>query len=324
MASVQQLMPLAKTILTAATEANPTRIRFWGVRGSVPTPGPGTVVYGGNTSCVEVRGGGEIIVLDAGTGLRPLGMELSAEFAQAPLRATLLLTHTHWDHIQGLPFFSPVYQPQNRLRILGYEGASNGLRSVLSSQMDMPYFPIGLRALPANLQIEELKDLEFDVGKVRVRAFYANHPGICVGYRLFTPEGSVAFFPDNELRRGVYSPPSPDDTAQQQQARVENEKLIEFLRGTDVLIMDSQYDSTEYPAHVGWGHGCVDDVVALALRAEVKQLFLFHHDPNHDDAKVRQMTEDARRIVFDQKASLQVNAAQEGVVVELGGAMKES
>ena len=199
-------MPLKRTKQAMAQDKGGSRVRFWGVRGSVPTPGAGTVVYGGNTSCVEVRSHGEIIILDAGTGLRPLGMALGAEFATGSLRATLLLTHTHWDHIQGLPFFSPVYHPQNRLRILGYEGARNGLRSVLSSQMDMPYFPIGLKELPANLQIEELKEMEFRVGSVRVRAFYANHPGICVGYRLFTPEGSVAFFPDNEISGEALGP----------------------------------------------------------------------------------------------------------------------
>jgi phosphoribosyl 1,2-cyclic phosphodiesterase len=268
---------------------------------------------------VEVRAAGEIIILDAGTGLRPLGVELAAEFAHEPLRATLLLSHTHWDHIQGLPFFSPVYKPQNRLRILGYEGARNGLRNVLSNQMDTPYFPVGLREVPANLEIEELGAMEFSVGAVRVQACYANHPGICMGYRLFTPAGSVAFFPDNESGHRANGAPGAGDTAAQERARIENRKLADFLRGTDVLIMDSQYDASEYADHVGWGHGCLDDVVALALAAEVKHLFLFHHDPSHNDAKVEEMTAHARRIVRDHQACLEVDAAREGLAVQLGG-----
>ncbi|MCX6927296.1 MAG: response regulator, partial [Verrucomicrobia bacterium] len=131
----------------------PARVKFWGVRGSIATPGPTTVQYGGNTSCVEVRADGQIIILDAGTGIRLLGRQLAAEFESQPLDLTLLLTHTHWDHIQGLPFFLPVYKPQNRLHILGYEGARHGLEVVLAGQMESPFFPIGLREVPANVSV---------------------------------------------------------------------------------------------------------------------------------------------------------------------------
>jgi phosphoribosyl 1,2-cyclic phosphodiesterase len=293
-----------KAAPTAAKEQRPapTRVKFWGVRGSIPTPGPTTVKYGGNTSCVEVRANGQIIILDAGTGLRLLGRHLVAEFGTQPLDLTLLLTHTHWDHIQGLPFFQPVYKPQNHLRILGYEGARHGLEVVLAGQMESPFFPIGLREVPANVRIEELKEMNFSLGPVRVQACFANHPGKCVGYRLFTSDGSIAFFPDNELPR---------------QNASGNRKLIEFLRGTDLLIMDTMYDAAEYKGHTGWGHGCLDDVVALALRAEAKKLFLFHHEPNHDDAKVSQMLAHARKLVATRKGNLHVEAAREGVTVEL-------
>jgi phosphoribosyl 1,2-cyclic phosphodiesterase len=280
----------------------PTRLRFWGVRGSIPTPGPTTVKYGGNTSCVEIRADGQIIILDAGTGMRLLGRQLIAEFDNQPPDLTLLLTHTHWDHIQGLPFFLPVYEPQNRLRILGYEGARHGLEVMLAGQMESPFFPIGLREVPANVRIQELKSMRFHVGPVRVQACVAKHPGRCVGYRLFTSGGSIAFFPDNELHS--------------QDAR-EHRKMIDFLRGTDVLIMDAQFDSKEYQQHTGWGHGCLDDVVALALAAEVKKLFLFHHDPNHDDATIARMQAHARKLVAARKGKLQVEAAREGLTVEL-------
>ena len=305
----------------AAVGRRGTRIRFWGVRGSVPTPGPTTLQYGGNTSCVEVRAAGEIIVLDAGTGLRSLGRALETEFQGRPLSLTLLITHTHWDHIHGLPYFLPIYKPTTRVRILGYEGARQGLASILSAQMESPYFPIGLDKLPSTVVIEELRDLEFHVGPVRVQARCANHPGLCMGYRLFTPDGSIAFFPDNETGFAHWtSPPHPGCVAAGEAQGSYEERLVEFLRGVDVLIMDAQYTVAEYQAHTGWGHGCVDDVVALALKARVKKLFLFHHDPDHDDSQVGQIVEHARQIVAAQGRSLIVEAAREGLTVELKSA----
>lgn len=299
---------------------NSTRLKFWGVRGSIATPGPGTVHYGGNTSCIEIRADGQIIILDAGTGLRPLGRELTREFKDQPLHLTLLLSHTHWDHIQGLPFFQPLYFPNNRIRILGYEGARSGLFKVLSSQMESPYFPVGLKELPSNVEIDELRDLGFQLGSVRVQAFFANHPGICVGYRLTTREGSIAFFPDNEpphrLQHDSGSGPA-DGGSRQGFAEHEARKFVEFLRDVDVLILDAQYDLEEYARHEGWGHGCVDDVVQTAIEAGAKRLFLFHHDPDHDDAKVTAMVEHARQLAAKMKAPLQIEAAREGQVVQL-------
>ena len=264
------------------------------MRGSIPTPGPATVRYGGNTSCVEVRSGDDIIILDAGTGLRALGRALLAEFKNKPLSLTLLLTHTHWDHIQGLPFFAPIYDPRCRLRILGGEGARKGLVNALTGQMESTYFPVPFAKLPSNIQIEELKDFNLNVGSVCVRAQRANHPGLCAGYRLFSPEGLVAFFPDTEPRQGG-----------------EDREMIEFLRDVDVLILDSQYDSAEYKKHIGWGHGCVDDSVALAVQAGVKRLCLFHHDPDHDDKKIDSLVRHARRLVAGRRAKLKVDAARE-------------
>ena len=256
--------------------------------------------YGGNTSCVEVRSGDDIIILDAGTGLRALGRALLAEFRNQPLSLTLLLTHTHWDHIQGLPFFAPIYNPCCHLRILGGEGAREGLVNALTGQMESTYFPVPFAKLPSNIEIEELKDFNLNVGPVCVRAQRANHPGLCVGYRLFSPEGLVAFFPDAESRQGGA-----------------DREMINFLRDVDVLILDSQYDSAEYQKHIGWGHGCVDDSVALALRAGVKRLYLFHHDPDHDDKKIDGLVRHARRLVARQRVKLKVEAARELHTIEL-------
>lgn len=272
------------------------------MRGSIPTPGPGTVRYGGNTSCLEVRCGSQIVILDAGTGLRKLGAALFKEFKDKPLSLTLMLSHTHWDHIQGLPFFSPLYQSNCRLHIFGCEGARKNLVAAITGQMESTYFPVAFAKLPSNITIEELKNFNLAVGPIRISAYRAHHPGVTVGYRLDMPGGSLAFFPDTEPRRGG-----------------DDREMIDFIHGVDVLVLDSQYDRAEYAAHVGWGHGCVDDSVALALKADVKKLILFHHDPDHNDRKIDAFVTYARRLVSQAKGTLKVEAAREGVTLRLSG-----
>ena len=284
-------------------------LKFWGVRGSVPTPGAATVKYGGNTSCVEVRADGQLIVLDAGTGIRPLGLELAREFNGAPIDMTLLITHTHWDHIQGFPFFLPAYESKNTIRVLGFEGARQGLANTLAGQMESPYFPIALQQMPGNVLIEELQSFDFKIGPVHAKAATVNHPGIAVGYRLETSKGTMAYLPDNE--------PFHEDQHGYSRDRIDlqNGKLIEFIKGVDVLIIDSQYDSDEYSGHIGWGHGCVDEVVRLAVLAKAKRLYLFHHDPGHDDDRIDSMLAHARELARGSK--VKVYAATEGEVVKL-------
>lgn len=256
--------------------------------------------YGGNTTCVEIRRGSDIIILDAGTGLRKLGQSLLKEFKQQPLNLTLLLSHTHWDHIQGLPFFAPIYESRCRLRILGCEGTRNSLTGALTGQMESTYFPVPFSKLPSNIEIEELRDFNFAVGPVLVSALRANHPGLAFGYRLFSPEGIVAFFPDTEPRQ--------DNT---------DREMLDFVHGADVLILDSQYDHTEYRKHTGWGHGCVDNSVALALEADVKKLVLFHHDPDHDDKKIDSLVKYGRALIRKAKGKLKLEAAREGMILNL-------
>ncbi|HEX7859168.1 MAG TPA: response regulator [Verrucomicrobiae bacterium] len=295
-----------------------TRVKFWGVRGSIPSPGPHTVFYGGNTSCVEVRADGELLILDAGTGIRNLGNHLQEEFGERPMRMTVLISHTHWDHIQGFPFFAPAYDARNEVRVLAFEGPRKGVEATLSIQMESPYFPISMREMPGNIEFEELKAMEFNVGKIPAQAQFMNHPGVCVGYKLNTKAGAVVYFPDNELFGRQQNTAAAHVSEERTTfARKQDFRLQEFVAGADVVIADAQYDAKEYAEHVGWGHSCVDDVVEMAIAARVKQLFLFHHDPDHSDEQIAQMLAGARKLVAEAKSPLIVEAAREGFEIVL-------
>jgi phosphoribosyl 1,2-cyclic phosphodiesterase/CheY-like chemotaxis protein len=293
-----------------------TRLKFWGVRGSIPSPGSGTVIFGGNTSCIEVRAEGRIVVLDAGSGIRLLGVALMKEFGPRPIEVTLLITHTHWDHIQGFPFFVPAYLPKNNVRILGYEGAKAGLAMTLSGQMESQYFPIALDEMSGNIVIEEVQGMDFKIGTLRVEACFTNHPGVCVAYKLHTRDGTIVYMPDNETKRRC----APNANGGTMPDKVED-SIADFIRDVDVLIMDSQYTAEEYATHVNWGHSCVDEVVRVALEARVKRLFLFHHDPSHDDEFLAKMLVHAREVAATLGGGLAVDSAHEGVEVMLGAAV---
>ncbi len=299
-----------------ANGATGTRLKFWGVRGSIPTPGSDTVHYGGNTSCVELRVNGEIIILDAGSGIRRLGLALTKEFKNQPIKLNILITHTHWDHIQGFPFFIPAYNPKNNVSIYGYEGARQGLQSTLSSQMESPYFPISMQQMPGHISIQEVKGMDFKINDVPVRAQFLNHPGLCTGYRITTPGGDISYLPDVELFQRLRCELDPDHKklgpGETEFAHEQDRNLLKFISGSEVLILDSQYDASEYANYVGWGHSCVDDSVAFGVKAGVKKLFLFHHDPDHNDEKINQMVAHGRKLAAQRGSSLEIEAAREG------------
>jgi phosphoribosyl 1,2-cyclic phosphodiesterase/ActR/RegA family two-component response regulator len=293
-----------------------TRLKFWGVRGSIAAPGPETVYYGGNTSCVEVRLGNDIIILDAGTGIRKLGLALVEEFQDRPINLNVLITHTHWDHIQGFPFFPPAYNLNNKVTIYGFEGARLGLEGTLSSQMESPYFPISMQQMPGAITIRELKETSFRVCSVEVKAHFLNHPGVCIGYRLFTPGGSICYLPDVELfqhlRTRRKEGAGPAQAKGFDSVPEEDRATLEFIREAEVLILDSQYDAKEYDQHIGWGHSCFEDGVTFAIEAGVKRLFLFHHDPEHTDEHISRMVARARAITLRRHSPLIIEAAREG------------
>ncbi len=255
------------------------RIRFWGVRGSCPSPGPDTAGVGGNTSCVEVCLGSQRVVLDGGTGLRELGRTLSG-----PVQMTLLFSHVHWDHIQGVPFFAPLFDPASELTVVGATGSGScaSIREALDRQMTGPNFPVDLGQVAAQLRFVEVEPGEpFELGGLRVRAAALNHPNGVMAYRLEAGGRSLVYATDTEHY--------PD--------RVD-ESLVELARDADVLIYDAQYTPGEYSgcggcARVGWGHSTWLEGVRVARAARVGRLVLFHHDPTHDDQTVAEIERSA-------------------------------
>jgi len=282
-------------------------VKFWGVRGSIPAPGPRTNRYGGNTPCVEVRCGEALFVLDAGSGIRELGNALMA--AGKPVKLHLLISHTHWDHLQGFPFFTPLYVPGNVLHIYGPQGADGTLETVLAGQMTLPYFPVLLSEAQSEVHFHELDVGEHVIDGVKVTTIFANHLGIALAYRLEWGGKSLVYLCDNEpcgsLAGSVQEPPPIDP------------RLAEFARDADLLIADAPYDAEEYQQRRGWGHGSVDDVVRVALDAGAKRLALFHHDPAHDDDAIDRLVAQARDAIAASGAAMECFGAQEGQTVEL-------
>ncbi|HVI50321.1 MAG TPA: MBL fold metallo-hydrolase [Candidatus Sulfotelmatobacter sp.] len=257
------------------------RVKFWGVRGSIACPSPNHVVYGGNTSCIEISSGDDVnIILDAGTGLRALGQDY---LTRPQVRsAVLLLTHTHWDHINGFPFFVPAYQTGWRFRVLaGHLAERGGVQSVLASQMAYPMFPVPLEALKAEMVYEDFhagEDLNHLLPGVGIRTAVLNHPNGATGYRIMIGGRSVCYVTDTEHRPG-----RPD------------ENILGLIAGADLVIYDSTYTDDEFPAKVGWGHSTWQEGVRLCRAAGVGKLAIFHHDPDHDDAFMARIEAEARQ-----------------------------
>ncbi len=276
------------------------RIEFFGVRGSIANAGPEVGGVGGNTACVLVEAGPTQIILDAGTGVRALGERLirASKAEGAPIQATFLFSHLHWDHIQGFPFFVPAYLPETRLKLIGPLGddGSRLLEDVLEQQMSPPTFPVTLSAMPSRKEFCGLAGGEvLEVGEATVRSARLHHPQGCLGYRIEHGGRSVVFCTDTE--------PLPDGGAP--------EAVLELARGADLLIYDAQYTPEEYPARRGWGHSTWQDAVEVAKAAGVARLALFHHDPAHDDRAVADI-ERAAQSVFPAAF-----AAREGCTVTL-------
>ncbi len=294
-------------------KSSPAVVRFWGVRGSIPSPGPDTAFYGGNTSCVELSADGQIIIIDAGSGIRPLGMNLMGRAAatKQPLEMSLLISHTHWDHIQGLPFFVPAYIPTNKLHVFGYSAVRHHLADILAMQMEPTYFPVSMDDMPSHPDVHEVDD-HFEIGPVKAIAFFTNHPGRCAGFRFETSVGSVAYVSDNEINHEGQATHLPRETADHLMQR-----MIDTLHGVRILVHDAQYTRAEYQTKIGWGHSAMEDVVEVAGAAGVEHLVLFHHDPMRSDADINRMVRDARAYAVEKGFSLRIDAAREGMEIYL-------
>ena len=286
----------------------PYTVTFWGTRGSIPTPGAHTVRYGGNTPCVAVEAGDQLVILDAGTGIRGLGAQL-VERQQGAIRAEILLSHTHWDHIQGLPHFRPFFAAGNEVRILAPQQGAATLETILRLQMHPAVFPVPLEALSARLTVEQVAPGEFTVGVFAVRAIRLRHQGLTLGYRLTPRNGgaSLAYVTDNELGTGgdYDLPPTW------------RRDFVQFLAGTDVVIHDAMYTPAQLEQHRGWGHSTYEEALAVAAEAGVRQLVLFHHEPVHGDDAMDGVVAAARRVAGRLGAVTTVTAAQEGMRLTL-------
>jgi phosphoribosyl 1,2-cyclic phosphodiesterase len=246
------------------------KVKVWGCRGSVPSPGPETTRYGGNTSCVQVTlSDGTIIALDAGTGIRSMGLALSEEGT----RINILLTHLHLDHIQGLMFFAPAFRPTSEIVVWGPESPEASLHDRIARYISAPLSPVEMRELPCDVSFRDAPHTEWQIGPATVRAASVTHRGPTLGYRITEGDTSICYIPDHEPGLGVQL--ASDDP--------EWISGFELARGASLLLHDCQYSDPEYPDHVGWGHCRLSDALAFARRVDPERLMLFHHDPLHTD-----------------------------------------
>lgn len=278
----------------------------WGVRGSIPSPGPGTAGVGGNTSCVEIGlSAGRRLVFDAGTGIRALGKAMVAEGRSS--RIDLFLTHFHKDHIQGLPFFAPLYDAGTRIQLHGLPQAGRGIESLVREQMSPIYFPIPFSMVAAELGFRHVDSGPWDEAGLEVAAFPARHPASTCGYRVRTDDLTVVYMPDNELIGGAYPVDGTDWY----------DRLIEFIGDADLLLHDAMFTDAEYPARTGWGHSTWNQAVRLATDAGVARLVLFHHAPDRTDSEIEELMVELRPRLDREGSPPRVEIAREGQAIEL-------
>ncbi len=286
------------------------RVHFWGTRGSIPKPGPATTRYGGNTSCVEVRSSrGTFIIIDCGTGAHALGQALLAAHPKG-VRGHILISHTHWDHVQGLPFFAPLFAPGNEWDIYGPKGLDESVRETLAGQMQYTYFPVALEQFAATVRYHDLVEGVFNIDDVKITTRYLNHPALTLGYRLEADGVTLVYSCDHE-------PHSRDLVNGEGTIGGQDERHAEFLRGADLVLHDAQYTAKEYASKVSWGHSPMEYAVRIADHVGAGKIALTHHDPLRDDASLDQAVEALRAKLRSKGSQLEVFAAAEGQTIEV-------
>lgn len=291
-----------------------TLVTFWGTRGSISTPGRITEKYGGNTPCVTVCHQETFVILDAGTGIRSFGLDLEQEPEKLgqPLSLHLFLSHTHWDHIQGLPFFQPANNKETRLTIYGSPYKESFLASILKGQMDYNYFPVSLSDFAADISIREISSEVIELGPITVdwqEQIY--HPGGSVRYRLSVGGKKIVYATDVELNQIFCGGADPA------RSEAQSREYLDFVQGADLLIADGQYTEEEYLGKVGWGHSSVPLTIEVASRAKVKQLAFFHHDPHHSDRFLDELWMKMRSQYTPEKHGLDLFWAREGLTISV-------
>ncbi len=293
-----------ETFLKSINEIVSDRIavHYWGVHGTLPAPGDSYSRYGGNTSCVSVDVGGEpLYVFDCGSGLKGLSDHIMKTPTQR-FSGRIFISHTHWDHINTVPFFTPLYLRGNQIEVFGPYQGDLTIERAISAQMESVYFPVTVREFGARLMFRDLREESLEFGPVRVDTMLLRHPGYCLGYKLTCRNRTVCYITDNEL----YLPNHPQHDARYVQ------NLANFVRGADVLITDMTYRDHEYPSKVDWGHSCVSQVADLAARAEVKRLHLFHHDPDQNDDAIDAKLDETREALAKLGSKVVCEAPAEG------------
>jgi phosphoribosyl 1,2-cyclic phosphodiesterase len=291
------------------------KIKFWGVRGSIPTPGASTVHFGGNTSSLEIVDDNAVIILDAGTGIRMAGLDLVRKRPELK-DIHVIFSHTHWDHIQGLPFFVPLLVKGYRINIYGPVHYEKSLEEILDRQMEYTYFPVRVAELQAEIAYQELKEEEFTVSGYKVTTKYLNHPVLCLGYRFEKDGKSFVYCTDHEP---YYNYLGEDDPENEMDHIIDeqNRRLEDFVRGADLLVMDSQYTPEEYETHVGWGHSSTKHTMDLVLKTGVKRIALTHHDPERADDTEKLIIEGLQKHLGESDALIEIFGAEEGLEVEI-------
>ena len=300
-------------------------VRFWGVRGSIPCPGRSTVEFGGNTSCLEIRAGKRLIIVDLGTGVKPLGdWIMENDFKNGPIDMDVFITHTHWDHIMGFPMFTPIFIPGTKMRIRGPVSFNDDtLAAIIGDQLSYRYWPVRQSELAAQIEYEELKETTMEMGGgLKLTTKYLNHPILCLGYRFEYQGKTIVTAYDHEPFRNLF-PTDPADPSYNEDAALEgeaaakeeNERMLNFLSGADILVHDTQYTARELEEHLGWGHSSYEAAIDVAVQAGVKKLILFHHDPNSTDEQLQLLEADYQKQVRG-KSKMEIVMAREGLTVE--------